>query len=184
MKATIIKLTTVFALIFGLTTTINAQEGPQTHLQSHDLTTFDQVRLDVNAPVILLKSSRNRITLSGDSAYVFNPNVRLKSGVLVFDHLESDKYNLNQVVIEYTDVNRVITNGTGEYYFHKMDADKIEIFNNSAKLTLNGKANEISIYSQKGNVDVTELKAKKLRSKMGESATLLVPEEIYTVRAE
>jgi hypothetical protein len=180
MKSTLIKLSTVIVFVIGLIPSLQAQEF--THLQTHELNSFNQLRLDIDANVFLIKSTRNQVTLVGDSSYVADPNIRQQNGVLALGYMESDNYNLDRVVIEYKEVNRVIINGTGEYYFYRMDADDVQIFNNSAKLTLNGKVNRIGIYSQIGNVDVTGLKAKKLRSEMGETATLLVPKEIYTIQ--
>ncbi len=184
MKATIFKIilqiTTIFAFVIGLTVSVFAQN--YTHLNSYELSSFEQLRMDVDTEVILVKSDKNQLTLVGDSVYVFNAPINQENGVLTFNYFETGGEELKRITVEYQDISRVSTSGTGEYYFYNMDAKDLKIFNNSAKVKLRGKAEKISIFSEKGDIDVTEFQTKHMITHLGEAVNFQVPEDFYTVK--
>ena len=148
-----------------------------TYLRNVEVGNFKEIRVSLDTEVIILKSKRNNVTLVGDSSFVNNMPVQQKGDVLTFTYNAEPEGKLKQVVIAYKDIERVVTGGTGNYYFHKVDTEKLDIFNPTANVYLNGKSDKIRVISQEGLTDLTALTSKKGIMSIGESAQLIASDD-------
>lgn len=171
MKKSIIRIASALTLTIAMTLPSFAQES--THLRSVALEDFNQVRVSMDTEVILLKSDRNNLTLVGDSVYIAEFDISQQDDILAFSHNKEKTVSLQRVIIEYKELDRVITGGEGTYYFHKLSERDLEIYNPYAQVILTGRTENIRIYSEDGENDVTRLVAGKMVLHIGDSATLL-----------
>lgn len=175
MKLTITKFTTAIVLAFVLTATSFAQDAD--YIKTQELESFNQISLDMDTDVILLKSSRNHLTLVGELDYINNLPVTYNGDTLSLAHNAANAPELRRVVIEYKDIDQIETKGKGFYYFHKVDEDQLKIINNNAKLTLNGRIDNVRIISDEGEVDASKLESNQMIAHMGKTAKLHMPAE-------
>lgn len=175
MKNKITKITTAIALVFVLMTNSFAQDAD--YIKTQALQSFNQISLNMDTEVILLKSSRNHLTLVGELDYINNLPVTYNGDTLSLEHHAENAPKLRRVVIEYKDISQIETKGSGFFYFHKVDEDKLKIINNSAKLTLNGRIDNVRIISDEGEVDASKLESNQMIAQMGKSAKLHMPSE-------
>ena len=127
MKTSIQKIT--FAVLFALVTIIPTNAQQFTHIRTMELNPFNEIKLSVDAEVILLKSERNHLTLVGDSAYIADLQVTNDNNDLSFTYQEDGDQQVHRVVIEYTSLEKAITGGNGAYFFHKLDVENLEVYN-------------------------------------------------------
>ena len=143
------------------------------NLRLVELESFNQVEVNADVRVILKKSTRDYITLAGDSSFISSVNISNEEGVLAFDYVRDTEDSLAIVVIEYKDLERVTTGNSGSFYFHELDLDKLEIINPEAKIFLSGAADILRIVSKEGHNDVTAMYASKMVFQIGDAATLI-----------
>jgi hypothetical protein len=175
MKDYITKITFAIVLAFVLTASSFAQDAD--YIKTQDLNSFNQISLNMDTDVILLKSSRNHLTLVGELDYINNLPITYNGDTLSIQHNAENAPKLRRVVIEYKDISQIETSGNGFYYFHKVDEDKLNIINNSAKLTLNGSINNVRIISEDGEIDASKLKSNQMVAQVGTTATFKMPSE-------
>ena len=164
-----------FVMVLALSVPSYAQ---LTYLRNIEVNDFKEIRVSLDTEVIILKSKRNNVTLVGDSSFVYSMPVNDNDDVLTFTYNAEPEGKLKQVLIEYKDIDRVVTGGTGNYYFHKVDAERLDIFNPTANVYLNGNSDKIRVISQDGLTDITALKSKQGIMRIGEAAKLIAPEDM------
>lgn len=175
MKDTITKITSAIILAFILSANSFAQDAD--FIKTQELEPYNQIQLSMDTEVILLKSSRNHLTLIGELDYINNMPISYKGDTLSLHHNEETAPKLRRVVIEYKDISKLETSGNGNYYLHKVDEDKLNIFNDNAKLTLSGRIGNVRIFSENGEIDATKLKSDQMIAQMGTKATFHMPSE-------
>jgi|AntRauTorcE11898_2_1112593.scaffolds.fasta_scaffold69214_1 uncharacterized protein YxeA len=163
---TALLLTTIFA------TNAVAQA---THLRTFELNTFNEVVFNSEAEVILIKSTRNQISISGDSTFISDFEVENSDNKLAFDLDKDQSEKVVRIVVEYKTLNRAVTSGSGQYYFIRLDEDNLKIYNQDGKITLRGRTDNIKVYSEKGENDFSNLTVKNMLAYLGETATILEP---------
>lgn len=171
MKNSVLRFASTLVITLALIVPAFAQQT--THLRTVELEEFDQIRVSLDTDVILIKSDRNQLTLVGDSSYIAEFPVSQNDSILSFSYNENESKQLKRVIIEYKELDRAITGGDGTYFFHKLSQRDLEIFNPFAKVVLTGRAENLRIYSEEGDNDVTGLIAGKMVLHIGDSATLL-----------
>lgn len=170
-SATTILSSIVLSLFFAVPVT--AQQSSS--IQSQDLMSFDEIRVLADAEVIITKSNRNHIKMIGDSTYIGNQPYSIKDNTLMFVYAEDGEKKLEKVVIEYKDINRLVTGGTGEFLIEGLEENELDIFNQSANLKLKGRIGNGRLYSQNGANDITDLRGLKITAYIGEDAVLKRP---------
>lgn len=159
----------------SLVFTVPSIAQSESNIQSQDLESFDEVRVIADAEVIVRKSNRNHIKLIGDSTYTGSLPYSLKDNTLMFVYEEDGQKKLEKVVIEYKDINRIVTGGNGKFLIEGLEEKVLDIFNQSANLKLSGQIENGRIYSQNGDNDISDLKAFKIIAYMGDNAVLTRP---------
>ncbi|MCG8372501.1 MAG: DUF2807 domain-containing protein [Balneolales bacterium] len=170
MKTSMQKMALAIAMALVLTTTSFAQT---THLRDVELASFKQIEVSLDTEVILLKSTRNHLTLVGDSSFISAIPIIAEDETLSFHYQAEPENKLKRVVIEYKEIDRITTGGVGTYYFHKMNQDDLFVLNPYANVVLNGNAEKIRVISQEGSTDVTSLTSGEKIMRIGESAQLI-----------
>ena len=160
----------IIMIVAGTTTTFAQYTS---HLRLVELETFNQVEVNADIRVILKKSTRNYLTLAGDSAEIAGIKVTQSEGVLSFDYVTHTADTLAIVVLEYTDLEKVMTGSTGKYYFHNLNLVKLDIINPAASVFVSGDAGILRIVSRHGLNDVTAMNASKMVFHIGEEAKLI-----------
>lgn len=164
--------TFISAIILVLFFAVPSLAQKTSNVQSQDLESFDQIRVIADAEVIVTKSNRNHIKLIGDSTYIRTLPFSIKDQKLMFVYEEDGQKKIEKVVIEYKDINRIVTGGNGNFLIKGLDEQKLDIHNLSAKLTLKGQTENARIYSQKGNNNILDLEAQKIVAYIGDEAVL------------
>lgn len=170
MKTQILKSVIGLVVVLALSIPTYAQ---LTYLRNVEVDNFKEIRVSLDTDVIILKSDRNQVTLVGDSSYVFGMPIDQKGEALTFSYTAEPEAKLKQVVIEYKDIDRVVTGGIGNYYFHNVDTKKLDIINPMAHVYLKGNSDEFRVISENGTTDISSLRLNKGIVKIGESARLL-----------
>ena len=173
MKRIFTHLALAMFTIFAL----NSQAFSQTtHLRGVELEAFNKVQLSIDTEVILLKSTRNHVTLVGDSAYIAAIPVISENGILSINYQTEPDFKLKKVAIEYTDLDHATTGGTGTYFFHDLNEDNMVVFNPYARVIMSGNTENIRVVSQQGVTDLTALNSQKSVLHIGDAAKLLANE--------
>ena len=159
--------------IFALNTLAFAQT---THLRTVETSAFNKVQLSIDTEVILIKSTRNHVTLVGDSAYIVAIPVIAEDGTLSINYQTEPDFKLKRVAIEYTELNHATTGGTGTYYFHKTNEDNLVVFNPYARVIMSGNTEYIRVVSQEGVTDLTALNTQISVLHIGDDAKLMTSE--------
>ncbi len=159
--------------IFALNTLAFAQT---THLRTVETNAFNNVQLSIDTEVILIKSTRNHVTLVGDSVYIAAIPVIVENGTLSINYQTEPDFKLKRVTIEYTELNHAITGGIGTYYFHDFNEENLVVFNPYARVIMSGNTENIRVVSQKGITDLTALNTQKSVLHIGEDAKLMTNE--------
>ena len=174
MKTNLFKTVMGFAMVIALTVPSIAQV---TYLRNIEVDNFNEIRVSLDTEVILLKSKRNHVTLVGDSAYVFSMPIEQNNDVLSFTYNSEPENKLSRVLIEYKDIDRLVTGGTGSYYLHNVEATKLDIFNPAAKLYISGKLHKMRLISENGTTDISDFQSREGILKIGETAQLVISEK-------
>lgn len=171
---TYIRITALaFALVISTVTSISAQYT--THLRTVELNDYNQVKINTDVNVILKKSSRNQISFAGDSISVFSVEVDQLEGILTLDYAKTEQDTLAIIIIEYSDLKKITTGGTGTYYFPEIQLDNLVIINPEANIHVSGYTNALRIFSRKGVNNLTDLISNKMILQIGDEATLIDP---------
>ena len=170
MKPTITTL--VSAIVLALVFTMPSIAQKTSNIQLQDLQSFDEIRVIADAEVIITKSNRNHIKLIGESTYIGSSPYSIEDSTLKFVYVEDGLKKLEKVVIEYKDINRIVTGGNGNFLIEGLEEDQLDIFNQSANLTLKGQINNGRIYSPNGANDITGLRGLNIMAYIGEDAVL------------
>lgn len=168
-------ITQILAVALLLTATLTTQTNAQNYTSSIrmvETSAFSKLNLDVDAEVILIKSSRNMVTLNGEESYISAIPVESTDSVLSLNYEKEADKKLTRVVIEFTDLEDVYAGGNGLYYFHKIESEGLEIQNPEATVIVSGWVGNIEIVSQNGTNDITKLSADKMYVKLGDQAIL------------
>lgn len=168
-------ITKTFTLIIALflSGSMNSYAQYTNYLRTTELTPYNQIKLNSDVKVILKKSSRNYLSISGDSLSVSSIEIKQTDGVLAFDFERDYEDTLAIVVIEYQNLESVVTGGTGKYYFHQLKLDKLDIINTKASIVLTGVAGLLRITSKEGVNDITGISADKMLLQVGDKAKLV-----------
>lgn len=169
---TITKTTMLFIALF-FTSTMTSFAQYTNYLRTAELAPYTQIQLNSDVDVILKKSSRNHLSVSGDSLSVFSLEITEKDGILSFDYKRDSEDTLALVVIEYQNLESIVTGGSGVYHFHQLELDKLDIINPKASIVLTGTAGLLRIISKEGNNDITGITADKMMLQVGDNAKLI-----------
>ena len=164
---------TLGVVLLSLMALLPTQAQDTNHLRWIELEPFTQVQVQLDAYVILVKSSRNHITLQGDSATIADFEYVVEDGILSLDHLDAYPGDVDRVLIEYTDLDIITTGGTGDYFFTNVDQKKLYILNPSANIYLEGNARDLNLISFDGTTDLSKLSSRKEVLFVGESAQVI-----------
>ena len=168
----------IFSLVvFAAVSFSAAAQDYTTYIRNIDVDSFTNVEVELDTEVILIKSDSNRVTLAGDSTFIYNTPVSSVDGTLSFKYEKEPEGKLYRIIIEYTDLNRMVAGGEGAYYFHKVDLDNLVVFNPEAQVFVSGAVDKIRLVSNEGFNDISELKASNKFLHIGELATLVNAEE-------
>ena len=159
-----------------LSVSANAQDYTS-YIRTLNVDNFSNVSVDLDTEVILIKSDSNRVTLAGDSSLIFSKEITVEDGTLTFGYEKEPENKLFRVVIEYTDLDRLVAGGEGIYYLYKMDLDNLVVFNPEAQLFASGAVNKIRLISNEGFNDISKLQASNKFLHIGETATLVSADE-------
>ena len=173
MKSSVTTSILTVMLVFAFVTSTSAQNA--TYSISKGLKPFDEVRVIADTEVFIVKSNRNHIEMVGDSSVILNMPITQKNDALYLVHEGSEGSKLQKVVIEYKGINRLVTGGNGTIHIQGLDEKDLDVFNNNAKLTMKGRSENVKIYSQDGENDISDLLALKVTAYIGENAKLQKP---------
>ena len=173
MKSTI--TTFLSATMLALITAMSSMAQNANYEASMDLKSFDEIRVISDTEVIIIKSDRNHLKLVGDSSFVFNMPVTQNDGALTLVYEENGQNKLQKAVIEYKAINRLVTGGKGSIHIQGLNEKELKVYNNTANLTMKGRTDNVSLYSQEGDNDISDLRAFKITAYIGDNAKLLRP---------
>lgn len=173
MKSTVTTLTSAIILATVLVLPSVAQQ--ENYVSSMEVKPFDEIRVISDSEVLIVKSNRNHIKLVGDSSFVSSMSVSQEDEMLALVYEENGQNQLQRVVIEYKAINRLVTGGNGRIQIEGLDEKELKVYNNTAKLTMKGKTGNVSLYSQEGENDISDLRAFKIMAYIGENAKLQRP---------
>lgn len=176
MKTSISQLVLSLVVFAAASMTTAAQEYT-TYIRTLDVDTFDKVAVELDTEVILIKSDSNRVTLAGDSAFIFNQEVNVKDGTLSLSYNNEPENKLYRVIIQYTDLDRMVAGGEGIYYLHKTNLDNLVLFNPEAQVFVSGAIGKLRLVSDQGFNDISKLQATNKYLHIGDTATLINAEE-------
>ncbi|HBX65233.1 MAG: hypothetical protein CL670_13455 [Balneola sp.] len=146
-----------------------------THLRTFELKPFNEIVFDSETEIIIIKSTRNQLSISGDSTFIAEFEVENSENKLSFELDKDQSEKVVRVIVEYTTLDRAVTSGSGQYYFVKLDEENLKIYNEDGKISLRGRTDSIKIYSEKGENDFSNLTVKNMLAYLGEAATILEP---------
>jgi hypothetical protein len=176
MKVSIKHITLVLAAVIGLFSSVQSQDlnnnEESTHLRHVELDDFKTVQIHHDNEVIFLKSDRNRVTLAGDSSYIFNFDVVQDNQTLGLYNYNDIEGKLNIIVVEYKEMNALTASGDGTFYIHNLKEDRLNVFNPNAEVIATGYVKNIRVISQKGVTDLSKLEYKEGITHTGETAKL------------
>ncbi len=161
----------VLLLIVLLSSASKAQSNDR--IRRVELKDFDQIQLQVNAEVFLVKGSRNQVILQGDSAAIEAILIAEEEGILALDYLEDVAGTLKRVIIEYQHIEQLTTGGNGTYFIPNLDQRNLFVLNPQATLSIQGKADNLSLISFDGKNDIRGLSTGKKQLQTGELALVI-----------
>ena len=162
----------VLALVLLLSTASKAQADDE-RIRRIELKTFDQIQLQVNAEVFLVKGPRSQIILQGDSAAIERIEIAEEEGILAVDYLENVAGNLKRIIIEYQNIQQLTTGGNGIYFIPNLDQQSIYVLNPQATLYIQGKADNLNLISFDGRNDIRGLSTGSRKVQAGELAQVI-----------
>ena len=172
MKTSYTKFIVSLVVFSAVTLSLTAQEYT-TYIRNVDVTPFTKVEVSLDTEVILLQSTRNTITLAGDSTFIYKTPVSVENGTLVLNYQQEPENKLYRIIIEYTDLDRLVAGGNGSYFLHKLDTDNLVVFNPAAQVYVSGEIEKLRLVSNEGFNDISKLRAANKFLHIGEYATLV-----------
>lgn len=176
MKTSISQLVLSLVVFAAASMSAVAQEYT-TYIRTVEVDNFDKIAVELDTEVILVKSDSNRVTLAGDSTFIFNQNVTVEDGTLSLNYDNEPEGKLYRVIIQYTDLDRMVAGGEGTYYLYKANLDNLVVFNPSAQLFVSGAIDKLRLVSDQGFNDISKLQATNKYLHIGDTATLVNAEE-------
>jgi hypothetical protein len=166
-------LLTIYVLLLIIILSTASQAQNDDRIRRIELKAFDQIQLQVNTEVFLVKGPRNQIILQGDSAAIESIQIAQEEGILALDYLEDVAGSLKRIIIEYRNIEQLTTGGNGQYFIPNLDQHHLYVLNPQATLYIQGQAENLSLVSFDGKNDIRGLSAGKKQVQKGELALVI-----------
>ncbi|MEQ9308730.1 MAG: DUF2807 domain-containing protein [Balneolaceae bacterium] len=141
------------------------------HLFTYEVSAFKELQFQVNTEVIIIKSSRNRVLIQGDTFTQSSIVILEQEGRLaIYSKVEPLFKNPTRIVIETSSINSLVSGGTGRYFVLGLDQKQFTLHNPLATVYISGSIDDIVVYSDAGHTDLSDLNTKNERTKISENA--------------